>query len=70
MTRRIEEHPPELRLGLMIDLDGSERQHLILGNVEVVNVEVEMELLGRIAGRPRRWSMVGRELERESHVPR
>jgi len=50
---RVEEHP-EVRARLVLVLGGAELQHLGLGGVEVVDVHVEMHLLGHLLGRPSR----------------
>src|SRR5947209_5742291 len=51
MPRRVEEHA-EGRTGLVLVLGRAEREHLRLGGVEVVDVHVDMHLLGYVLSRP------------------
>jgi hypothetical protein len=45
---------PECVAGLEVGLRGAERKHVLLATVEIVDVEIQMQLLGSGAVRPRR----------------
>jgi hypothetical protein len=65
MPEGVGEHPSVLRVGLMLEFRGAQRQHRLLGAVEVVHAEVQVRLHGRGRVGPRRWLVAGRALERQ-----
>ena len=62
MAGRIEKDPP-LFIRLNLCLAGSERQHLTLSLIEILDGEVEVRLLGMIGTRPHRGPMIGSQLK-------
>ena len=48
---------------LHLGLSSAQREHLLLTDVEVVDVEIEVQLLRVFVARPHRWHVTGRLLE-------
>lgn len=59
MPGRVQEYP-KFFTWLKLGLAGTERQHLALSLIEVVDREVDVRLLGTIGTRPHRRLMIGR----------
>lgn len=69
MTRRVRVDPPTTRALTGVEQRSPEPENLFLGQVEIRDAQIEMELL-RVSGiRPTRRPMVPHPLERE-HEPR
>ena len=64
MTGRVEEDAKG-RAWLHVRFTCAHREYLLLGRIEIVDLEVEVGLLWVFATRPHRWIMVGCELEGE-----
>jgi hypothetical protein len=64
MTGRVEEDTKG-RTRLKLGFAGAEGKHLLLGHVEITDVDVDVGLLGSFATRPLGRLMVRCELERE-----
>ncbi len=65
MTGRVGEHPEVVGARLVVGLDGAELDHGGLADVEVVDVDVEVRLLGHRPVGPRRSDMTIDLLERD-----
>ena len=64
MTRGVEEDTKG-RTRLNLGFAGAEGEHLLLGHVEITDVDVEVGLLWSFAARPLGWLVFRCELERE-----
>ena len=67
MTRWVEEDA-KARTGLEVRLDGAQREYLLLGGVEIIDVEVEMGLLRPLLAWPQGGLVIGCELKGDRDV--
>ncbi len=62
VTGGVDVHPERLAR-LHLGLSSAQREHLLLADVEVVDVEIEVQLLRVLVARPLRWHVTRRLLE-------